>query len=481
MWRAATLARVVTLAAVFLFDALVPDYDTSARHSSSSSSSSWACRAVEGAMTWDSVYYLDIAARGYAHEQNRAFFPAYPIAMRFVERATRLGGGGESEPSRCGLATSALMISNLAHVLGAATLEHLGLAVVGDAALARAAALLYAFNPASVFHGVAYTESLFALASFVGCLCVARGRRNIATAVFFVAAATRSNGVLLATHLLWDLLDRVILRAWGKSAFARKRRAIETPGSEIGVSPPAEDDSAAKGAAGKVPARFADAAAYSAAYSAAGDAMKLLASIAACVARCGVVALAPYLVDRDARKAYCGAGRRVGDRRPWCDDARTPAYAFIQSRYWNVGFLRYFERKQLPNFLLAAPMLVVASHATWQHFCGTQSKRERRDAYGLHGRNARAHFIVCGAVAFACFFFARVEVATRLLSTSPAVYWHVAHHGRGGGSRSFTHDSEDDAESFGANRERFQRAWCVYSLSYLAVGALLFPNFYPWV
>ncbi|CAG7828159.1 unnamed protein product, partial [Allacma fusca] len=32
-------------------------------------------------------------------------------------------------------------------------------------------------------------------------------------------------------------------------------------------------------------------------------------------------------------------------------------YQYIQSNNWNVGFLRYFEIKQLPNFVLAAPVL----------------------------------------------------------------------------------------------------------------------------
>ncbi|PQQ14760.1 GPI mannosyltransferase 2 isoform X2 [Prunus yedoensis var. nudiflora] len=42
---------------------------------------------------------------------------------------------------------------------------------------------------------------------------------------------------------------------------------------------------------------------------------------------------------------------------PWCK-ARVPLlYNYIQSHYWGVGFLRYFQVKQLPNFLLASPIL----------------------------------------------------------------------------------------------------------------------------
>ena len=48
----------------------------------------------------------------------------------------------------------------------------------------------------------------------------------------------------------------------------------------------------------------------------------------------------------------------------WCH-ARIPLpYGYVQDKYWNVGFLRYFELRQLPNFLLAAPALyLVLAHS----------------------------------------------------------------------------------------------------------------------
>jgi hypothetical protein len=58
--------------------------------------------------------------------------------------------------------------------------------------------------------------------------------------------------------------------------------------------------------------------------------------------------------------------------RPWCADALTGGvptlpnmYSFIQETYWGVGPFKYYQFKQIPQFLLAAPVLTVAVSAVY--------------------------------------------------------------------------------------------------------------------
>ncbi|KAJ1265429.1 hypothetical protein BS78_08G075900 [Paspalum vaginatum] len=55
--------------------------------------------------------------------------------------------------------------------------------------------------------------------------------------------------------------------------------------------------------------------------------------------------------------------RSTEELRPWCKEKVPLLYGFIQSHYWGVGFLRYFQVKQLPNFLLASPVLSLAFYS----------------------------------------------------------------------------------------------------------------------
>ena len=72
--------------------------------------------------------------------------------------------------------------------------------------IAKAATVLYCFNPASVFMSSPYTESPFALLSFLGMLACSRRQFLLASFYFAGAGCMRSNGIVYAGFFVWYLI-----------------------------------------------------------------------------------------------------------------------------------------------------------------------------------------------------------------------------------------------------------------------------------
>jgi phosphatidylinositol glycan class V len=69
------------------------------------------------------------------------------------------------------------------------------------------------------------------------------------------------------------------------------------------------------------------------------------------------------------------------DQLEWCNKTIPLSYTHVQSAYWNVGFMRYWEPKQIPNFLLASPILVISYLALVSYFGAMNSN----NVYSLFG------------------------------------------------------------------------------------------------
>jgi len=108
---------------------------------------------------WDTGWYMSIANEGYSYDgnprrqQNIAFFPIYPLTCRLCRTVTGLS-----------IPTCAVLLSNIAFLIGLAALFSLITWEVGSD-VARSAILLLAFFPASFFFSTMYAESFFLLFS----------------------------------------------------------------------------------------------------------------------------------------------------------------------------------------------------------------------------------------------------------------------------------------------------------------------------
>ncbi|KAM6218419.1 GPI mannosyltransferase 2 isoform 4-T4 [Rhynchocyon petersi] len=113
----------------------------------------------------------------------------------------------------------------------------------------------------------------------------------------------------------------------------------------------------------------------------------------------------------------------------------------LQDVYWNVGFLRYYELKQVPNFLLATPVVILVACAIWTYvtahpwFCltlGLQKIKNNKTLQKPEPGFLSPHVFVYLVHAAVLMIFGglcmHVQVLTRFLgSSTPIVYWFPAH------------------------------------------------------
>ncbi|KAM3161149.1 GPI mannosyltransferase 2 [Lachancea thermotolerans] len=89
-------------------------------------------------------------------------------------------------------------------------------------------------------------------------------------------------------------------------------------------------------------------------------------------------------------------------------------YSFIQSHYWNVGFLRYWTLNNIPNFLIALPNFVVMWFSTVyfsiQYPCS----------------NLKPLILLTKVFLIVLLLFAHVQIINRISSFIPLHLWYIA-------------------------------------------------------
>lgn len=138
---------------------------------------------------WDTLWYLRIAQRGYQARADAAFFPLYPLLVRWL--GMLLGGRH---------LLAALIISNAACLGALVLLHHLAVRHLGHAASRRAVLYMAAF-PTTFFLLAGYTEPVFLLLVLGAFLAAEEGRWPLAGLLGGLAALTRPPGVLLIIPL----------------------------------------------------------------------------------------------------------------------------------------------------------------------------------------------------------------------------------------------------------------------------------------
>ncbi|KAG0450437.1 hypothetical protein HPP92_026757 [Vanilla planifolia] len=486
--RLAILSRFLLLTLIITWRSLFPPYDSSAHLNPSCLSSTldaslaepadvvlWprVGAAIEGSVVWDGVYFVRIAECGYEYEQSYAFLPLLPISMALLSRSVfapliRVIG------YRAVLALSGYALNNLAFVVAAIYFYRLSILILKDSRASFLASALFCFNPASIFYSSVYSESLYALSSLCGLFYLFFGSNAMSMLLLCVSGAARSNGAINAGYICFMSL----LQSY--DAIIQKKSA------KLAVLP-----------------------------------------IVAGVAR-SICLFIPFAAFQAYGYYDICLFVTSDDLRPWCKSRAPNLYGYLQSHYWGVGFMRYFQVNQLPNFLLASPILSIATAsiicygdflrqylqplrkracmATDSMPCQLESERlfsgsnssskmlkgnqinkrkktviKARSFENFHDMKLEMDAFVkvqegycsvlvfpfilhLGFLTFMAFFVMHVQVATRFLSASPPLYWFASY----------------VMLSSGTTSRRLGYVIWSYFIAYILLGSLLFSNFYPF-
>jgi hypothetical protein len=148
---------------------------------------------------WDVLAYAGIAQHGYVNLQDTVFFPLWPLLLHGV--ATPFGSSPMSY-----YITGLLLANGLFYL--ALVVFYLLLSHDFDQAVARNALFYLAFAPYALYFFAGYSESLFLLLCLAAFFFLQHERYWLAGMSGFLAALTRSQGVLLVVPFLVVLVQR---------------------------------------------------------------------------------------------------------------------------------------------------------------------------------------------------------------------------------------------------------------------------------
>ncbi|KAG2072328.1 glycosyltransferase family 76 protein [Suillus decipiens] len=339
-------------------------------------------RPLSVLLRWDVFHFAHIASEGYVYEHEWAFFNGLPLLMRMSAHLQALAGFSSSSWGTLlrGGAGMAILCDST-HVL-----YHLSLHHFRSPSLAFLSAALSVLSSSPVALKLApYNEPFFTYFSYRGMLACARSHWAAASICFALASMFRSNGILLSGFILWGMLV---------APFLTGRKDLLTP---------------------------------------------------RCLLKCVLLTALPLIPfihhNITAYLRFCGL---LATSIPhWCTSNMIPSiYSHVQSKYWNVGFLRYWTVSNIPNFILALPALLHMFTFCWFylsnlpatiHYIAPQICSKTNEAPSPPQPDSPflspallPHVLHALALTLILTFNAHVQISLRLLPSLPLTYWAAA-------------------------------------------------------
>ena len=279
--------------------------------------------------------------------------------------------------------------------------------------LATVTCILHAFSPAGVFLVSGNTEPLFTFLSFSGMALFHKEYRLVPALIWSLAGTVRSNALLWTGFFAWDAINVIINSS---------RRDIHRTVGRVTY-----------------------------------------------LGLCSLVSLAGFAWwQYSAWEQYCTSQTPE----QWCSNRLPLIYSHVQTKYWynpytlitylrNNGFLRYWTTNQLPNFLIASPHLLLSAFTFSNHL------RLKPSFHTFLSNPLTPHVLALAGMSFLLFTSMHVQIATRVLTAFPALYWYVAS------------KVTDDVQGVWVERTRFWEGGVRAIVVFGCVGAVLYSAFLP--
>ncbi|KAG1765770.1 glycosyltransferase family 76 protein, partial [Suillus occidentalis] len=328
---------------------------------------------------WDAFHFTHIAREGYVYEHEWAFFNGLPLLMRILDHLQALAGLGSSSWGTLLRAVMAV-VCNSTHVLYDLSLHHFR---SPSLAFLSAALSVFSSSPAAL-KLASYNEPFFTYFSYRGMLACARSKWAAASICFTLASMFRSNGTFSSGFILWGMLVAPLLT--GQRNELTPRHLLK------------------------------------------------------CVLLTALP-LVPFIHHNTiAYLRFCKpSATRIPD---WCTSNMIPSiYSHVQSKYWNVGFLRYWTVSNIPNFILAFPALLHVFAFCWFYLSNLPAilphiapwiRTKNNDVHPPQldspflSPSLLPHVLHALALALILTFNAHVQISLRLLPSLPITYWAAA-------------------------------------------------------
>ena len=398
-------------------------------------------------------------------EQAHAFFPMFPLVVQQMALLlTKLTPRYLLPPTWEGvLVLSGWFVNSLSLLIGTLAMWDLTSHITTHNQQATmASCIVYGmFHPAYVFFATNYSESLFSALTLVGHVALARKQWIIVPIfIWMVGSYTRSNGTLQSLWLLQLGLAHLCL-------FYRSGNNEQS-----------------KGMGG------------------------LVTKICICLVGAILVAFPVKYHDWQGYRRHCQSNHDVITKPLWCPENASSLsfslYEWTQRQHWNVGFFQYYKLKQIPNFLLAAPILGLSLMAVYQWIYGSlivqygkgkapqsarmivwnwplsalaesldnvtrsgASSNEDDDKWKkllVHNPLLLGHYAILAVLTLVGFTIAHVQISTRMIcSSTPSIIWFMTY-----------------CLLQQKHYPRLRQFVGIYITLFMLLGVILHVNFLPW-